>query len=118
WTLVLEAVRRPLDDLKQQSMILREAAGVPRDNDVIAGSERRRGQASFGELLRRSTFDDPDLLLSLFIGSFDLHERVRVAPDELLQRAVDPDDLAVNVCGRRRVVREGRTIGRYENDPG
>ena len=36
-------------------MILREAAGVPRDDDVIAGSERRRGQASFGELLRRST---------------------------------------------------------------
>ena len=89
-------------------MIFRDAAGITGHDDVVSRFERRSGQAALGELLRCSAFDHPDLLLAFLIGGFHLDEGVRVAPDELLHRAFNFDDLAVDVGGRRRMMRKSR----------
>ena len=50
-------------------MVLRNAPGLPRHDDVIPGTKRVCRQACFSQLLGCSAFDHPDLLLPLFVGA-------------------------------------------------
>src|SRR5690242_1627975 len=105
-TFPLPAVRRPLDFLQQHAMVSTHTSRLSRNDDVIARPKRVARDPLFGKLSRRSAFDYPQLRLALFVGRLHFHERVRIAPNELLQRSFDFYSFAVHVGRRSGVMRE------------
>src|SRR2546427_9151087 len=95
-------------------MVLLNAPGVPRYDDVIPRPESICCNALFSQNRSCSTFDDPHLHLPFFVGGLHLHKGVRITPNKLLQRPFDLYGFAVDVSCRGRMVREGRASGQRQ----
>src|SRR5213594_1743919 len=95
-------------------MVLLNAPGVPRYDDVIPRPEGICSNALFSQNRSCSTFDDPHLHLPFFVRGLHLHKGVRIAPNELLQRPFDLYGFAVDVSCRGRMVREGWASGQRQ----
>src|SRR5215831_2843045 len=114
----LPAVGRPGDGAHPQSVIFRVAARVPRDDHVVARLQRLARHALAVELQARAPLHRIPHGVALRIFPFHVHERVRIAEQELHQVAFDRLGLVFEVRGGERVmrIRRGRRIGQGRHE--
>src|SRR5215471_3055386 len=87
-------------------MIFGIATRVAGDDDVVAWFERVAGHALLVELQSRAPLDGVADGVPLRVLALDVHERMRVAEEELHQLAFDALRLFLEVRRRKRVMRE------------
>ena len=81
------------------------AAGVTRDDDLVAGLQRFARDALARQCAGTAPFDAPALHLAVLVGRHEVHPGVRVAEHELHERAFDLDGIAFVVRRRERMMR-------------
>ena len=96
---------------KMLRVILGVASRISGDDHVVAGLQRLARHALSAELESSAPFDGVADRVALLVFPFDVHERVRVAKQELHQVAFDLRRLVLEVRGGKRVMRErGRCV--------
>src|ERR1700721_1806434 len=90
------------DTLDADAMIIRVASRVALDDHMVARLERFAGDAVAAQLASSAPFHSPNLHLSLIIGSFDVHKRMRIPIKELYQLAFNSDCLGLEAGARKR----------------
>src|SRR6185436_13781365 len=116
-SLPFPAVNRPLDREDADAVRFRIASRLAGRDDAIAELERRARHRKLRrrELRAGAPFEVPRLRLALLVRHLDAHERVRIAPDEFLDDALDLDALAGLVRRRERMMRERAARARQDD---
>src|SRR5690606_14036906 len=100
----VEAVRVPAQVQHPDAVVVRVASRVPRDGDDVARPQRLARDALARELPRAAPFDGPSPQLAVLVRRFDVHERMRVAEQELQELALDLDRAILEIRRRERVM--------------
>src|SRR5580658_635160 len=95
------AARWAGDALHANAMVIGVAARVALDFDNVTRLQRFTSDAVAAQLAAGAPFHCPDLHLALVIRRFDVHERMRVAIQELYQLPLDGDRLILKISGHK-----------------
>src|SRR5262249_25524315 len=83
------AVRRPLQRLDQDARRCGIARRLTGDDDLVARLQRRPRDRILRQLAHRTPLERPALRRPVLVGHVNLHERMRIAPDELGDDTLD-----------------------------
>src|SRR4030095_14687308 len=112
------AVRRPFQRFDEDTGRRGIARRLTGDDDFVAGPQRRTRDRILRQLAHGTPLERPALARPVLVGHINLHERMRITPDELGDNALDFDLLRRVVLRRKRVMREDLTAARDERQAG
>src|SRR5437773_6549931 len=111
-----ESVGRPLQRHHAQAMVGGIASRVGGDHHDVAELERLARDACAPELTDAGPLDRPPHHLAVLVRRLDVHERMRVAEEELHELALDRDGLVLVIGGGKGMMCPGRDAGPHDGD--